>query len=61
MKLLLADDEVFIRESLSIFFEDEGFEVITAEDGEICVEKFKSEEPDIVLLDLRMPHPPAAE
>ena len=55
MKVLIVDDEVFIRESLSIFLEDEGFEVITAENGRIGVEKFIKNKPDIVILDLRMP------
>lgn len=55
MTVLVIDDEVFIRESLSIFLEDEGFEIITAENGRIGIEKFKKYQPDIVLLDLRMP------
>ena len=55
MKVLIIDDEVSIRESLSIFLEDEGFEVITAGNGYIGVENFKNNQPDIVILDLRMP------
>lgn len=55
MKVLIVDDEVFIRESLSIFLEDEGFDVISAENGRIGIEKFKIHQPDIVILDLRMP------
>ena len=55
MKVLIVDDEIFIRESLSIFLEDEGFEVITAENGCIGIEEFKNNQPDIVILDLRMP------
>lgn len=55
LKVLIIDDEVFIRESLSIFLEDEGFEVITAENGRCGIEKFKNSQPDIVILDLRMP------
>ncbi len=55
MKALIIDDEIFIRESLSIFLEDEGFEVLLAENGRIGVEEFKKNNPDIVILDLRMP------
>ena len=55
MKVLIVDDEIFIRESLSIFLEDEGFEVITAENGRIGIEEFIKNQPDIVILDLRMP------
>ena len=55
VKVLIIDDEVFIRESLSFFLEDEGFEVITAENGRTGVDKFITNQPDIVILDLRMP------
>jgi len=55
IRVLIADDEEFIRESLSIFLEDEGFEIEIAENGRIAVEKFTENEPDILLLDLRMP------
>ncbi len=55
MKVLIVDDEIFIRESLSIFLEDEGFEVLTAENGLTGIEGFRNNQPDIVILDLRMP------
>lgn len=53
--ILLIDDEKPILEGLSAFFEDIGYQVITAQDGELGLEKFSKENIDIVLTDLRMP------
>lgn len=33
----------------------EGYDVVTAEDGEVALEKFESEKPDLLLLDIMMP------
>ncbi len=54
-KILIIDDEVSIRESLTSFFEDEGFIVFSAEDGDSGLTIFFNESIDIVLTDLRMP------
>jgi len=54
-KILIIDDEVFITKSLGRHLEKEGCEIFTAESGEEGVEVFKSDSPDIVLLDLNMP------
>jgi len=51
-KILVIDDEVYIRDSVIGFLEDFGFEVIDAENGKIGLEKFDSENP---LLDARLP------
>lgn len=53
--LLIIDDEPSIRESLSSFFEDEGYTVFTAEDGEHGVDLFSVTDIDVVITDLRMP------
>jgi len=55
IKVLIADDEEFIRESLSIFLEDEGYIILSAENGHVALEAYIEEKPDIILLDLRMP------
>ncbi len=54
-KILVIDDEVYIRDSVIGFLEDFGFEVIDAENGKIGLERFENENPDLVLCDLRMP------
>ena len=54
-KILIIDDEAFITKSLGRHLDKEGCEIFTAESGEKGVEIFKSDTPDIVLLDLNMP------
>lgn len=53
--ILIIDDEISIRESLSCFFQDEGYRIFTAENGEKGLEIFSRESVDIVITDLRMP------
>ena len=53
--ILIIDDEFSIRESLSCFFQDEGYHVFTAENGEIGLKLFFEEKVDVVLTDLKMP------
>ncbi|MBU2510922.1 response regulator [bacterium] len=55
IKILTIDDESLIRESIVDYLEDSGFEVLQAENGRIGLEVFRSELPDIILVDLRMP------
>ncbi len=55
MKVLLVDDEEGIRKVLGISLADMGFEVHTAEDGRVAMQKVKPLLPDIVLTDIRMP------
>ncbi|MCP4022072.1 MAG: hybrid sensor histidine kinase/response regulator [Desulfobacteraceae bacterium] len=54
-KILVIDDEIYIRDSVMGFLEDYGFEVFEAENGRIGLERFNEVEPDLVLCDLRMP------
>jgi PAS domain S-box-containing protein len=53
--ILIIDDEISIRESLSYFFQDQGYRTFTAENGEKGLEIFSRERVDIVITDLRMP------
>ena len=52
--ILVVDDELSIRESLSLILEDD-FKVLTAASGEGAVKKVADEKVDLVLLDIRMP------
>jgi len=54
-KILVVDDDTNISELLRLYFENEGYEVKTANDGAEGVSAFKAFEPDLVLLDVMMP------
>lgn len=54
-KILIVDDETFIAKSMERHLEREGYDVSTAESGEEGLEIFKTELPDIVLLDIQLP------
>jgi two-component system response regulator AtoC len=55
MRILIADDEKNIRESLRRLLELEGMEAVAVENGEAARDTLKEERFDAVLLDLRMP------
>ncbi|MDO5388724.1 MAG: response regulator [Clostridia bacterium] len=54
-KVLVVDDETSIVNIIAYNLKKEGYEVITAEDGETGLELALSENPDLVLLDIMMP------
>ena len=54
-KLLVIDDDVNICDMLRMYFENEGYEVKTANDGVEGLSYFKMYEPDLVLLDIMLP------
>ncbi len=54
-KILVADDEPNIVKLLRLYLREEGYEIISARDGKEALERFHSESPDLVLLDLMMP------
>jgi DNA-binding response OmpR family regulator len=54
-KVLVVDDEEYIQHILNFSFGAEGYEVITATDGEEALKKARHEKPDIIVLDIMMP------
>ena len=54
-KILIADDEPDILEILKFNLDNEGYEVITAKDGDEAIEKARRTKPDLVILDVMMP------
>ncbi|MGB9640382.1 MAG: response regulator [Anaerolineales bacterium] len=54
-KLLVVDDKAEIRKLLKSYFSQEGFDVVTAADGQEALFIARQERPDLVLLDLMMP------
>ncbi len=55
LSILVVDDEPTIRLLLRVAMQKEGFRVIEASNGIECLNRFKQERPDIVLLDAVMP------
>jgi DNA-binding response OmpR family regulator len=54
-KVLVVDDEEYIQHILNFSFGAEGYDVVTAADGEEAIKMAKSEKPDIIVLDIMMP------
>ena len=55
IKILIADDEPVILEIMSLKIAAQGYEVITARDGQEAWDKIVSDIPDVIVLDLNMP------
>ena len=53
--ILVVDDETTLRETLVEALEMEGYRAVAAADGRAALERFRSERPDLVLLDLMLP------
>lgn len=54
-KILVADDQRELVEAMVARFENAGYEVVAAYDGEECLEKIKIQCPDLIVLDVTMP------
>ncbi len=55
MKILIVEDEVLIREGMSDYLMECGYEVFEAGDGQEALDLFHREAPDLVLLDIQLP------
>jgi two-component system alkaline phosphatase synthesis response regulator PhoP/two-component system response regulator ResD len=53
--ILVVDDEANIRELARIYLEQEGYRVVTANDGRQALDSVQSEEPSLMILDLMLP------
>lgn len=56
MKILLVEDDPTILETVAYNLEKQGHEVVTAEDGRVALEKARTVEPNLILLDVMLPH-----
>ena len=56
MKILVVDDEQPVRESLRRSLRFNGYDVLTASDGLEAVEAVRSENPELLILDVMMPN-----
>jgi DNA-binding NtrC family response regulator len=55
IRILIADDELIVRQSLQNWFQEEGYTVDVAESGREALEKLTHGQWDIFLLDIKMP------
>ncbi len=55
MKVLVAEDDVNIREGLLEILQNEGYETFGAENGKVALEVYRQEKPDFICLDIMMP------
>ncbi len=54
-KILIVDDDPTFRNLLKMIFQEKGFVVFTAADGESGLTQTRREKPDVVLLDIQLP------
>jgi signal transduction histidine kinase len=54
-KILVIEDEPNVRENIDAILELEGYQVVTAEDGEMGIEMAICHQPDLILCDVMMP------
>ncbi len=55
MKALIVDDDLALADVLSFTMRRAGYEVVTAHDGQAALDRWESEGPDIIILDINMP------
>src|SRR3990170_6091271 len=55
LRVLVADDEAALRALIKTNLQFEGFETLTASNGQEALDVIRHEEPDVVLLDVMMP------
>ena len=53
--MLVVDDDEVIRQLIAVNLTLEGFDVVTAVDGQDCLEKVADARPDVITLDVMMP------
>jgi len=54
-RVLVVDDDEVIRQLIAVNLTLEGFDVVTAVDGQDCLEKVTEADPDVITLDVMMP------
>jgi len=54
-KIFITDDDLNLVKAMQIRFQEAGFEVASAYDGQTCLEKIKMEHPDLIIMDVSMP------
>ena len=54
-QILIVDDDQAIREMVEYALADEGYSVLTADNGDVALDVLRASTPHLILLDMRMP------
>lgn len=54
-KVIIVDDDIIIHDTFTAILSSDEFEIIHAFDGQDVVERIKTEQPDLIILDIMMP------
>ena len=52
MKILIAEDDIHIRQGLADMLSREGYSVLVAENGKVALLMYQQEQPDFIILDI---------
>ena len=55
-KVLLIEDETKLSRTVSLYLEQAGYQVVAVFDGALALPAFQREQPDLVILDVMLPH-----
>ena len=55
IRILIVDDELIVRESMGNWLKEEGYQIDTSANGKDALEKIKSKECDLAIVDIKMP------
>ena len=55
MKILVVEDDQFIREGISEYLSEFGYEIIQAKDGQEALINFNNNDINLVILDIQIP------
>ena len=55
-KIMVVDDEILNRKLIEAMLKPQGYQVMTAVDGEDCLNKVNEDPPDLILMDIMMPN-----
>jgi len=59
--ILVVDDEPDVRDTVKMILEKKGYTVLTAVDGDDCLNMLHEKNPDLILLDIMMPGTPVKD
>jgi len=55
-KILIAEDDLLLRKSITFYLKDKGFEITEAADGIEATEHINNNKFDLLIIDIKMPH-----